>query len=183
MLGNYQDWLRLVLSSKLAFRQANHMASNESSTLCVSLDTFHKPGFKQHAKILHLLFTAVQTEGAIQGPLWDQSKGLSYPSNAAFVQEFVKDLLTRSFPNLSPPQVQVWDGPLVLLFNCPIEICWMRMDFQSFQIQEYFVAFSGWIFVCLLLFMSRDLWCFRPVSLECSIFMSFLLSSHISEIF
>lgn len=33
-------------------------------------DTFHKPGFKLHAAILHLLFQILDMPN-IQGPLWD----------------------------------------------------------------------------------------------------------------
>ncbi|GMH35437.1 hypothetical protein BSKO_03305 [Bryopsis sp. KO-2023] len=73
--------------------------------LVVMADGFHKPGFKQHAKILHHLFTVVQMDGAIQGPLWDQSKGGTHTNNATYIREFVEDLLTRSFPNLTAAQV------------------------------------------------------------------------------
>ena len=45
----------------------------------------------------------------LQGPLWDAAaRGpTAYPNNAAFVHEFVTELLTRSFPNMRPQQVQV----------------------------------------------------------------------------
>lgn len=73
----------------------------------VMTDTFHKPGFKLQARILHHLFWVVGTE-TIKAPLWDvASLGPSaYPSNAAFVQAHVSELLTTSFPNLRPQQVQ-----------------------------------------------------------------------------
>lgn len=72
-------------------------------------DSFHKPGFKLHAKILHHLFTIVNS-GVIKAPLWDETtKGpTAYSNNAVFVHEFVSDLLSRSFPNLRPAQLQVW---------------------------------------------------------------------------
>ncbi|KAL6757535.1 exportin [Haematococcus lacustris] len=75
-------------------------------TFAVMTDSFHKPGFKLQAHILHLLFN-VLTVGSIQGPLWDvASKGMTaYPSNTAFVQEHVTGLLSQSFPNLTPQQV------------------------------------------------------------------------------
>ncbi|GFH10441.1 importin N-terminal domain-containing protein [Haematococcus lacustris] len=74
-------------------------------TFAVMTDSFHKPGFKLQAHILHLLFN-VLTVGSIQGPLWDvASKGMTaYPSNTAFVQEHVTGLLSQSFPNLTPQQ-------------------------------------------------------------------------------
>jgi exportin-1 len=73
----------------------------------VMTDTFHKPGFKLHVRILHHLFSIVN-QGVIKGPLWDvAAKGpTAYPNNAAFVQEYVSNLLTTSFPNMRPQQVQ-----------------------------------------------------------------------------
>ncbi len=71
-------------------------------------DSFHKPGFKLHARILHHLFSTVNS-GVIKAPLWDEAaKGpTAYPNNAVFVHEYVSDLLSRSFPNLRPAQLQV----------------------------------------------------------------------------
>lgn len=79
-------------------------------------DSFHKPGFKLHAKILHHLFTIVNS-GVITAPLWDEAaKGpTAYPNNAVFVHEFVSDLLSRSFPNLRPAQLKVSQMHLALL--------------------------------------------------------------------
>lgn len=73
----------------------------------VMTDTFHKPGFKMHAKILHHLFRIVQGP-AITAPLWDVAAqgATAYPNNAAFIQSYVSELLTTSFPNLRPQQVQ-----------------------------------------------------------------------------
>uniref|UniRef100_A0A7S0WF70 Importin N-terminal domain-containing protein n=1 Tax=Chlamydomonas leiostraca TaxID=1034604 RepID=A0A7S0WF70_9CHLO len=72
----------------------------------VMTDSFHKPGFKLHAHILHHLFNVLDTN-AIKAPLWDvAAKGpAAYPSNSAFVREHVAALLTSSFPNLTPAQV------------------------------------------------------------------------------
>lgn len=73
----------------------------------VMTDSFHKPGFKQHAAILYELFNVLDSN-AIKAPLWDvAAKGPSaYPSNNAFVREHVAGLLTTSFPNLTQPQVR-----------------------------------------------------------------------------
>ena len=78
----------------------------------MAADSFHKPGFKLHARILHHLFSIVNS-GVIKAPLWDESaKGpTAYPNNAVFVHEFVSDLLSRSFPNLRPAQLQVRPPP------------------------------------------------------------------------
>lgn len=69
-------------------------------------DSFHKPGFKLHASILHQLFSVLD-DATIKAPLWDvAAKGAAaYPSNSAFVREHVAGLLQTSFPNFSAPQV------------------------------------------------------------------------------
>ncbi|BDA47056.1 Exportin-1 [Coccomyxa sp. Obi] len=73
----------------------------------VMTDTFHKPGLKMHAKILHHLFTIVNTD-VIKAPLWDTAAlgATAFPNNAAFVHQHVSQLLTTSFPNLRPQQVK-----------------------------------------------------------------------------
>lgn len=74
----------------------------------VMTDTFHKPGFKLQTRILHHLFTIVQQTDIITAPLWDVAAqgAAAYPSNVAFVTQYVTNLLTTSFPNLRPQQVQ-----------------------------------------------------------------------------
>lgn len=89
-----------------AFHQAYYLHLL-SEIFAVLTDTFHKPGFKLQARILHHLFSIVQTN-AIKAPLWDVTAlgPTAYPSNAAFVQAHVSELLSTSFPNLRPQQVQ-----------------------------------------------------------------------------
>eukprot|EP00798_Chlamydomonas_sp_ICE-L_P000521 gene521-1934_t len=72
----------------------------------VMTDSFHKPGFKLHARLLHHLFTVVD-QGTIKAPLWDvTAKGpTAYPSNSSFVREYVVNLLTTSFANMTPQQI------------------------------------------------------------------------------
>ncbi|KXZ44730.1 hypothetical protein GPECTOR_63g55 [Gonium pectorale] len=74
--------------------------------LAVMTDSFHKPGFKSQARILHHLFTILDAN-VIKAPLWDvAAKGpTAYPTNSAFVRVHVMGLLSTSFPNLSQPQV------------------------------------------------------------------------------
>ena len=71
-------------------------------------DTVHKPGFKIQARILHHLFSIVSS-GAIKAPLWDLSKqdASAYPNNVLWAREQITRLLTESFPNLRPHQVEV----------------------------------------------------------------------------
>ena len=104
----------------------NHSASCQVAILssavpCGVADSFHKPGFKLHAKILHHLFTIVNS-GVIKAPLWDETaKGPNaYPNNAVFVHEFVSDLLSRSFPNLRPAQLQVFAAACLHLRFCHV---------------------------------------------------------------
>jgi len=89
-----------------AFHQAYYLQLLRE-IFAVLTDTFHKPGFKLQARILHHLFAVLQT-GAIKAPLWDVSTlgPTAFPSNSAFVQSHVSDMLSTSFPNLRPQQVQ-----------------------------------------------------------------------------
>lgn len=77
-------------------------------TFAVLTDTFHKPGFKLHARILHHLFAIVIQGDVIRAPLWDvQDKGAdAYPSNAMYARNAVTELLCKSFPNMQKPQVE-----------------------------------------------------------------------------
>jgi len=75
--------------------------------ITVMTDTFHKPGFKMHVRVLHHLFTVCQ-DGTLQGPLWDTTNpGLaSFPDNKTFVASFTTDLLQKAFPNLTESQIR-----------------------------------------------------------------------------
>lgn len=77
-------------------------------SLCACADSFHKPGFKMHTKILHHLFRIV-SEDAIKAPLYDREAlpPGSSTNNAAYVHQQVSQLLTTSFSNLRPQQVEV----------------------------------------------------------------------------
>lgn len=88
------------------FHQAYYLQLMQE-IFAVLTDTFHKPGFKLQARILHHLFSIVQTD-AIKAPLWDvpTQGAAAFPSNVAFVQSYVANLLSTSFPNLRPQQVQ-----------------------------------------------------------------------------
>lgn len=72
----------------------------------VMTDTFHKPGFRLHSRILHHLFSLLQGD-ALKGPLWDAAEHpQGFADNRAFVQSYVTQLLSTSFPNLRASQVQ-----------------------------------------------------------------------------
>lgn len=77
--------------------------------LFISLaDTFHKPGLKLHTKILHLLFR-LAGPGGLDAPLWDTAKEgpAAYAGNAAFLRAHLTTMLTNSFPNMTPHQIEV----------------------------------------------------------------------------
>eukprot|EP00803_Ostreobium_quekettii_P010458 evm.model.scf_31.9 EVM.evm.TU.scf_31.9 scf_31:180059-191953(+) len=75
----------------------------------VLTDTFHKPGFKLHARILQHLFSIVLKGDVIRSPLWDVSMpggAAAYPNNAAYARDAVTKLLCASFPNMHKQQVE-----------------------------------------------------------------------------
>jgi hypothetical protein len=68
---------------------------------------------------------------ALKAPLWDVAAlgAAAYPSNAAYVQQYVTNLLTTSFPNLRPQQVQAsgrgWvAGNVGAVGGCGPGVCW-----------------------------------------------------------
>lgn len=105
---------------RLLYEMLNTFKNSESATafykayylqllrevFAVLTDTFHKPGFVLQAHILHHLFSVVQSD-VIKAPLWDDNLGpTAYPTNAVFIQSHVAEMLSTSFPNLRPQQVQ-----------------------------------------------------------------------------
>lgn len=77
-----------------------------TEVFAVLTDTFHKPGFTLQVHILHHLFSVVQSD-VIKIPLWEDSLGpTAFPNNAAYIQQRVSEMLSTSFPNLLPQQVQ-----------------------------------------------------------------------------
>lgn len=78
----------------------------------VMTDTFHKPGFKLHARILHHLFAVAGPQG-IQEPIFspdqtmpDGRPAAGFASNAEYASALVTGLLSTSFPNLRENQVR-----------------------------------------------------------------------------
>lgn len=72
----------------------------------VLTDTFHKPGFKMHARILMHLLLCAKDPNVIREPLWEPSAG-SFGSNIEYVAKYTADLLSTSFPNMARAQVRV----------------------------------------------------------------------------
>ncbi|CAG9460409.1 unnamed protein product [Pedinophyceae sp. YPF-701] len=99
MLRSFQ-----ISPDALQFHQAYYLELLRE-VLQVMTDTFHKPGFKLHTRILHHLFSIVQDQ-TLSGPIWPQDGGATYANNAEFVRDFVSGLLASAFPNMTQAQVQ-----------------------------------------------------------------------------
>jgi len=78
-------------------------------------DTFHKSGFKKQAAILTTMFSMVENNRVTA------ALGPNSNDNRIFMREYVRELLLKSFPNLSPPDVHAF---VVGLFE--------KTDFESF---------------------------------------------------
>lgn len=75
---------------------------------CVLTDTFHKSGFKLQALMLAEMFRSVDS-GAVAVPLWDpNTTNVPNMNNQTFVREFVINLLSTSFQNLTPNQTRAF---------------------------------------------------------------------------
>jgi len=72
--------------------------------LKVLSDTFHKPGFVLHCKLMMKLFVVCQS-GAIPVPLWNPKQG-NFPNNVQFVQQSVAHLIKNTFKNISTRQAE-----------------------------------------------------------------------------
>ena len=74
----------------------------------VLTDTFHKPGFKMHARILMHLLLIARDPAAIREPLWDAAAAGAppYGSNIEYVAQYAADLLSASFPNMPRAQAR-----------------------------------------------------------------------------
>ncbi|OQR83115.1 CRM1 C terminal Exportin 1-like protein [Achlya hypogyna] len=79
--------------------------------LVVLTDRLHKFGFKMHAAILRHMFTIVESN-QVAIPLWESLPNApAMPpgqTNAAFLKEYVANMIGSSFPNMSPNQVRLF---------------------------------------------------------------------------
>ncbi len=74
--------------------------------LYVLTDADHKSAFKLQATILAHLFELV-TQNRISVPLFDASKS-SYPDNASYIAEYVKNMMRTAFPHLQQAQIDTF---------------------------------------------------------------------------
>jgi len=88
-----------------SFYQA-YFLSLLNDVLFVLTDTFHKSGFSLQATILIKMFSLVET-GQVRVPLWDTAK-VNTPnmSNQSFLRDYVMNLLSTAFPNVSKERVR-----------------------------------------------------------------------------
>jgi len=102
----------------------------------VLTDTMHKSAFKLQSTILMQMFRAVES-GAVSVPLWDPAT-VSDPSmtNQRYLREFVINLLSNAFPNLSPNTVRSF---VLGLFNMEIILPTFKSHLRDFlaQLKEF----------------------------------------------
>lgn len=71
----------------------------------VLTDTDHKAGFKSQSALLARMFYFVQpadgTQPKIQGPIYPPDQAPAGTSNQVFLAQFVSNLLSNAFPNLT----------------------------------------------------------------------------------
>eukprot|EP01117_Protostelium_nocturnum_P011324 TRINITY_DN4108_c0_g1_i1.p1 TRINITY_DN4108_c0_g1~~TRINITY_DN4108_c0_g1_i1.p1 ORF type:complete len:1068 (-),score=171.31 TRINITY_DN4108_c0_g1_i1:50-3253(-) len=105
----------------------------------VLTDTFHKSSFKLQATILVAMFSAVE-KGTVAVPLWDESN-TNDPAmtNQRFLREYVINLLTRAFPNLTSNQVRLFVTGLFTFVSSLPQFKNTLRDFLA-QIKEFSVA-------------------------------------------
>eukprot|EP01114_Cavostelium_apophysatum_P018091 TRINITY_DN5522_c0_g1_i1.p1 TRINITY_DN5522_c0_g1~~TRINITY_DN5522_c0_g1_i1.p1 ORF type:complete len:1069 (+),score=345.41 TRINITY_DN5522_c0_g1_i1:320-3526(+) len=104
----------------------------------VLTDTFHKSGFKLQATILLQCFNTVES-GKINVPLWDPA-AVSDPSmtNQKFLREYVINLLSNAFKNLSSAQIRSY---ILGLFDMSLDLPAFKKHLRDFLVQ--LKEFSG----------------------------------------
>ena len=75
----------------------------------VLTDRLHKSAFKHHATLLQYMFRMVESD-EVKVPLWDAAKYPAMDSNQRFIRQFVVDLISSSFQNMSRAQCEEFVG-------------------------------------------------------------------------
>ncbi|KAF2421517.1 hypothetical protein EJ08DRAFT_516044 [Tothia fuscella] len=70
----------------------------------VLTDSDHKSGFKSQAQLLAKMFWLVESN-KLQGPIYLEDMAPAGTPNREFLRQFVGNLLTNAFPNLTAPQI------------------------------------------------------------------------------
>eukprot|EP01097_Dermamoeba_algensis_P003969 TRINITY_DN2669_c0_g1_i3.p1 TRINITY_DN2669_c0_g1~~TRINITY_DN2669_c0_g1_i3.p1 ORF type:complete len:223 (-),score=45.10 TRINITY_DN2669_c0_g1_i3:101-676(-) len=98
----------------------------------VLTDTFHKSSFKLQATMIAQMLSAVES-GQVKVPLWDPNV-VNTPgmTNQIFLREYIVNLLSTSFKNLSPNQVQLF---VVGLFQLNRDINTFKAHLRDFLVQ------------------------------------------------
>lgn len=104
--------------------------------LFILTDTFHKSGFKLQAQILVQMFMMVE-EGRVTVPLW-QAGQVTDPTmdNRRFIRNYVIELLSKSFPNLTASLVNSFVCGLFDLRKDYNQFCTHLRDFLV-QLKEF----------------------------------------------
>merc|ERR1719198_432217 len=74
-------------------------------------DTIHKHSFKIHFKMIYYLFNIIKDITKINGPLWKENTenligSIKSLNNVGYIQIFVADLFSSSFPIMSKQQIE-----------------------------------------------------------------------------
>lgn len=109
----------------------SYLTSLVQDVLVVLTDRLHKSGFKMHATLLKHIFTLVETN-QVTAPLFDAATVDPGTTNRTYLQEFVTNLLTQSFANLTSSQVQSFVSGL---FNTGLDINQFKLHLRDFLIQ------------------------------------------------
>ncbi|PSK33552.1 exportin [Elsinoe australis] len=97
----------------------------------VLTDSDHKAGFKYQSMLLARMFWLVATN-KLPGPIYQSDQAPSGTSNRDFVQNFVGNLLSNAFPNLTQPQTQRFISDL---FSQVDDINRFKLTLRDFLIQ------------------------------------------------
>eukprot|EP00298_Acanthocystis_sp_HF-20_P013750 c20491_g1_i1.p1 GENE.c20491_g1_i1~~c20491_g1_i1.p1 ORF type:complete len:1085 (+),score=424.14 c20491_g1_i1:187-3441(+) len=112
-----------------------HFVTILQEVFYILLDTFHKSGFKQQAKILMYMFSVVETN-KLSTPIFDRSQHPNILSNKEFLRQHIINLLSSSFPNLMRYQVETFVDSL---FNS----CNDSNQFKN-QLRDFLVQLKEW---------------------------------------
>ncbi|KAK2070730.1 hypothetical protein P8C59_005204 [Phyllachora maydis] len=98
-------------------------------------DQDHKAGFKTQSMLLmRMIYFVHPADGSpakIQGPIYQADQAQAGTSNRDFLAQFVSTLLQNAFPNLTPPQIQVFvEG----LFSLNTQYDKFRLTLRDFLI-------------------------------------------------
>ena len=105
--------------------------------LYVMTDRLHKSGIKMHATLLRHMLHLVEM-GKVTVPLFDVATRAPGTTNAAFLRDFIGQLLVAQFPNLAPQQALTF---VAGLFDVSMDVATFKQHLRDFLVQ--LKEFSG----------------------------------------